>query len=100
MVEQRSHRRSPGHDMLLELIARLPANVERQNPSAGNTVKSGPQFFTPIARRHKITEYPQRYFYPYGYNQLERGGEEYPDSYAIHHWNHRRTMNGQHFVTV
>jgi mannosyltransferase OCH1-like enzyme len=90
----------PGHEMLLELIARLPTNVERSNPSAGNTVKSGPQFFTPIARRHKITEYPQRYFYPYRYNQLERGAEAFPDSYSVHHWQNQRRIQGKPFVTV
>ena len=90
----------PGHDMLLELIARLLANVERQNPAAGNTVKSGPQFFTPIARRHRITEYPQRYFYPYRWNELHLGANDYPDSYAVHHWQNQRRIQGKPFVAV
>ena len=74
--------------------------MERAQPSQGNTVKSGPQFFTPIARRHSITEYPQRYFYPYLWSNLSQGANDYPDSYAVHHWNHQREVQGRPFATV
>jgi mannosyltransferase OCH1-like enzyme len=78
-----------GHAMLFDLIAKLPANVARYGPSVGNTVKSGPQFFTPIARRHKITEYPARYFYPYTWEQLDSKLE---GEYATHRWNNARRL--------
>ena len=89
-----------GSPMLLELVSRLPASVARSQPSQGNTVKSGPQFFTPIARRHKITEYPPRYFYPYSWHELAQGGNDFPDSYAVHHWQNQRRKQGMPFVTV
>lgn len=91
---------TPGHPMLFDLIAGLPANVGRCKPLDGNTVKSGPQYFTPAARRHQITEYPQRFFYPYLWDELDRGSEEFPDAYATHHWQNQRRIQGKPLVTV
>lgn len=81
----------PGHPLLADLIACLPDSV-RRNRRHANTRKSGPQFVTPHALRRGITTYPKEHFYPYLWNELDRGGEAFPDAYAIHHWNHRRTM--------
>ena len=81
----------PEHPLLAALIAALPESVERHRRHA-NTKKSGPQFVTPHALRHGVTTYPKEHFYPYLWNELHRGGETFPDAYAIHHWNHRRTM--------
>lgn len=83
-----------GHPMLYDLIQNLGRNVERFRPEQGNTVKSGPQYFTPIARRWKIIEYPENYFYPYSWTELNRGGEEFPLSFAIHHWGNQRRVKG------
>lgn len=80
-----------GHPMLYDLIAKLPANVARHKPEAGNTVKSGPQFFTPIARRHKITEYPARYFFPFRWDEL---GSELHGEYGTHMWGNARRRKG------
>lgn len=82
------------HPMMTELVAKLRTNVERCIKTQGNTVKSGPQYFTPIARRHRITEYPQRYFYPYAHNELHRGDDEFPDAYCVHHWHNQRRLKG------
>lgn len=78
-----------GHPVLFDLIANLPANVDRFGPDAGNTVKSGPQFFTPIARRHRVIEYPEGYFYPYDWMHLDSPSE---GSYATHHWWNQRRL--------
>lgn len=88
------------HPLMTELIVKLRTNVERHIKSQGNTVKSGPQYFTPIARRHRITEYPQRFFYPYAWNELDRGAEDFPDAYAVHTWNHQRHVQGKPLATV
>ena len=87
--------RSP---FMLELIERLPQNVIRHPVNRGNNVKTGPQFFTPIARRHRITEYPSSFFYPYGWNELDRGSEEFPDAYAVHTWNNQRRLRSRPLV--
>ncbi len=86
----------PSHLFLAELIALLPQSVAR---SVARGVKrpnkmSGPQFITRMYRRGwegKITIYPSSYFYPYLWSELERGNEEFPDSFTVHHWHHRRT---------
>jgi len=41
-----------------------------------------------------MTVHPSRYFYPYRWDHLHRGGEEFPDSYAVHHWNNQRRKAG------
>lgn len=87
------------HPMLEDLISLLPQSVARQRPEHGNTVKSGPQFFTPIARRWKITELAQETFFPYLWNELDRGTEEFPDAYAVHHWQNQRRRQGQPLAT-
>lgn len=84
----------PEHPLMFDLIAKLPANASRHPQGAGNTVKSGPQFFTPIARRHGITEYPARYFYPFTWEQLDRDDEDFPDAYAVHRWGNARRKSG------
>lgn len=90
----------PAFDPLwMELVERLPQNVARRRPGEGNTVKSGPQFFTPIARRHEIIEYPSWYFYPYSWRDLDAVGP-FPHSYAVHHWGNRRRMRGKPLETV
>jgi mannosyltransferase OCH1-like enzyme len=81
-----------GHPLMMDLIKGIPENIKRRLPKDGNTLKTGPQFFTPLAIKHGIHCYPKEYFLPYLWNELHREGEEFPDSYAIHHWAHRREM--------
>ena len=76
------------HPFVEALVDGLPENIRR---TTGRPNKlSGPQYLTPIARRFGITIFPRELFYPYSYTELERGGEEFPDAYAIHHWSNRR----------
>lgn len=80
----------PGHPFLAELIRALPANVVRAAGQRPN-VMTGPQFVTPIARRHKVELFPAAMFYPYLFNELDRGREVFPDAYAVHHWHNARS---------
>lgn len=81
----------PGHPFLAELIERLPGNVKR-NKGKRPTNLSGPQYLTPIAKRHDLEIFPAAQFYPYSFDALERGDEHFPDAYAAHHWNNKRTQ--------
>lgn len=91
------------HSAMTSAVDRLPANIEavkRRWPRASNTKLSGPQFFTPIARRF-LTIHPQAWFYPYGYadvglfaSELGQEWPNHPDLYAIHHWNNKREERG------
>lgn len=85
----------PGHPFFAALIAGLPAHVDRlgrRGITRPNRL-TGPQYATPIYREHAatVTAFPKEHFYPYLWNELERIGEHFPESYAVHHWHHRRT---------
>lgn len=83
---------APGHAFLARLIEGLPRNVA-QHRGARPNVLSGPQYLTRVYRRHgrHVTVFPKDWFYPYTWAELERGDEAFPDAYAVHHWNNRRT---------
>jgi mannosyltransferase OCH1-like enzyme len=80
---------APGHPFYAELIAGLPANVKAHRGKRPN-VLTGPQYLTPVARRHDITLFPAAMFYPYRYDELHRDGESFPAAYAVHHWANAR----------
>lgn len=88
----------PAHPMLDELIAGLPANVVRRRGTRPN-VMTGPQYLTPVARRHQITVFPSAAFYPYNFVDVGTAREAgpFPDAYAIHHWANRRARLGSSF---
>jgi mannosyltransferase OCH1-like enzyme len=79
----------PGHPLLRDLIDGLPANVKAHRGQRPN-ITSGPQYLTPLARRHGITVYPSAAFYPYRWDELDRAGHAFPDAYAVHHWDNAR----------
>jgi mannosyltransferase OCH1-like enzyme len=79
----------PAHPLFIELIERLPLNVKRHHGRRPN-VLTGPQFLTPVARKHKITVLPKAMFYPYTWAELDRAGEPFPQAWAVHHWWNRR----------
>jgi len=83
----------PGHPLMLEVVENLAANSYRFHKFAGNTVKSGPQFFTPLAIKHGLHLYPSTYFFPYSWRDVNVPGieeKEFPEAYGIHRWNNRR----------
>lgn len=84
----------PGHPFLAELIRRLPASVRRHRGKRPN-VMTGPQYLTPIARRHAVTIFPAEMFYPYRFDELDREREAFPDAYAVHHWHNARSRQHQ-----
>ena len=77
-----------GTAFLEEVVAKLSESVNKGIRS--NTKMSGPQYVTKYALRHRVTTYPKDWFYPYLWNELDRKGEDFPNAYAIHHWNNRR----------
>lgn len=89
----------PGHPFLAALIEQLPESCEAAQRAGIRRPNrfSGPQFVTPIWSnrfRESVTVHPSTYFYPYSWSELDRQGEEFPDAYAVHHWNHRRMTRG------
>lgn len=84
----------PGHPFLGALVEGLELSVERFRGHRPNRM-SGPQYLTRIYRRHGgLTVFPKDWFYPYLYDELERGQERFPQAYAIHHWANKRNQAG------
>jgi hypothetical protein len=74
----------PGHPLLAEVIAALPASVARGGNACGTT---GPGFFTPFARWHRDFHIiDRRLFYPVHYSGHQWAALD--RAYAIHHWAH------------
>lgn len=84
----------PQHPAMAEAIDLLADTASRLPPGAPNTLRSGPQFWTPIARRHKVKAWPEPYFFPYDSTQLGRAGKVH-GTYATHHFNNRRTVRNR-----
>lgn len=84
------------HPFLGALVDGLEASVVANAGYRPNKM-SGPQYLTPkwLTGRADVTVYPKDHFYPYLYNELHRGAEEFPDSYVVHHWNNARTNDAR-----
>jgi mannosyltransferase OCH1-like enzyme len=82
-----------GHPLIQALVDNLPSSIE--NGNGRPNVISGPQYLTKQLAKyrntgHDITVLPKDFFYPYLWDELERGDEEFPEAYAVHRWNNRR----------
>lgn len=81
----------PGAGVLVDVLDGLAANIAA-HPTGRPNVQTGPQYLTPIVRRHadRVRLWPSAWFYPYLWNELGRQGEEFPDAWAVHHWDNAR----------
>ena len=84
---------TPGHELMHDLVTRLPANVRRHRGKRPNHL-SGPRFMTPLAKRHGIEVLRSSLFYPYLWDELDRAGDDFPHAYAVHHWANARKRQG------
>lgn len=84
----------PRHPFTKALVEGIPHQIKRYGAplSTRPNVITGPQYATGVYKAFKdeVTVFPKSLFYPYLWNELERQGEEFPDAYAIHHWNNKR----------
>ena len=81
----------PGSAVLAAVVAGLEANVAR-HPHERPNVQTGPQYLTPIVREHagQVELWPSAWFYPYRWDELDRDGEDFPEAWAVHHWENAR----------
>lgn len=85
------------HGFLWHLVHGLADHVRRQPHGSKPNRLSGPQYMTAMWRRYgrsDVTIFDKDLFYPYLWNELDRGGKSYPDAYAVHHWANRRRERG------
>lgn len=82
------------HSIFLDLITGLPGNVKRQRGKRPNKL-SGPQYLTPVWKRHGGYTAPSRLFYPHSYSDVKNGTvpTDYDDDvFAVHQWFHTTTV--------
>jgi mannosyltransferase OCH1-like enzyme len=83
---------TPGHPLMADLIAGLPANVKKHRGKRPN-VMSGPQYLTPVVKNYPdVNVFPSQAFYPFRWDELDRRGDEHPDAYAVHHWERKSAL--------
>lgn len=73
-----------GHGGIRACIDRFLNGFWHPNPSV-----TGPRHTTAVlSGRPDVTVLPKDAFYPYLWTEPERADEEFPNSYALHRWNH------------
>lgn len=84
----------PGHPLIAACIERLPLSV-RENAGARPNKLTGPQMLTPlVVGRDDVTIHDAGMFYPYRWDELDRQGEDFSGSFAVHHWDNARKRRG------
>lgn len=91
-----------GHSLIHNLVRNVGQNIRvKANPGVKRPNSlSGPVFLTEQynhLRGYKGNEmrvFDQKLFYPYSWNELHRGQEDFPDAYTTHHWNNQRKLKG------
>jgi hypothetical protein len=79
------------------------AGGARSNKGRAVTWMTGPRVLTRVYRdwqdKSNLCVYPQKYFFPYSYNDLKSGASpesrSYPEAYSVHHWAHQREKRGR-----
>lgn len=77
----------PNSIYMKRCVAALPAKLDQINPA----VQTGPGLLTRVLLNGGLagdfTLFPREWFYPYHWNELHRANEQFPQAYAVHHWN-------------
>ena len=84
----------PGHQIFRDLVAGLPANVKRMPGKRPNKL-SGPQYLTPVWKRHGGYTAPSREWFPFSYTDVKNGTvptDYAPEVRAVHQWYHTNTV--------
>lgn len=81
------------HPWLRRLVDGLPASVTANRGRRPHRM-SGPHYVTRTAPPD-LHVYPQRFFYPYAFDELDRHGEDPGEAYMRHLWWHQRTVRGK-----
>lgn len=83
----------PGHPVMKELVSVLPLNAKYNRGMRPNKI-SGPQFLTPVWKRHKAHTDPSELWYPYSYRDVINGTvpSDLGNAYIEHQWDHTRRV--------
>jgi len=84
----------PGHPLIVEMLAGLPARIHGRRTLQSNRV-TGPHYLTErIGNYPDVAVLPSELIYPYRWDQLDRAGDEFPDAYTVHRWNSKLAAHG------
>lgn len=85
----------PEHPFIRALIEGCERSIIANRGKRPNAM-TGPQYFTKQWRKDAqgCAIFPERFFYPYTWNELERQDETFTDVYAVHHWQNQRRLRG------
>lgn len=92
---------APGNAFVGHLVEQMPqwAHAHRDSHTA---LRTGPQFVQIQMDRWPgdlpLTLFPQSYFYPYHWNELDRWIQPFPEAFAIHRWWGTWRSQGQKLV--
>ena len=96
---------APGNPFFAAMID-AARDGAKANKGRAVTWMTGPRVFTRLyngwANKQNLHVYPQKYFFPYSYNDLKKAEvpetKTYPEAYAVHHWAHQREKRGRPLV--
>ena len=96
---------APGNPFFAAMID-AARDGAKSNRGRAVTWMTGPRVLTRLygqwTDKQNLHVYPQKYFFPYSYNDLKKGhapeAKTYPEAYAVHHWAHQREKKGRPLV--
>jgi hypothetical protein len=85
----------PGAEFWGQMIGAV-SDASKENKGKAATWLSGPRVVTRLHNsiNSNLTIYPQKYFFPYSYKDLNNSPElkQYLEAYSVHHWGHQREL--------
>jgi mannosyltransferase OCH1-like enzyme len=86
---------TPGHPVMADLVNGLRASITAQRGRRPNRM-TGPQYLTPIWRRHGCHIAEQQLWFPYSYADVKADTvpDDVGDAYTVHLWQHTRDVLG------
>lgn len=83
----------PGHPVIGRALATAEAWIHARSGQRANRILGPSGQWTRITSHNPdVLRLPSAHLLPYAWNEPERAGEDFPDAYAVHHWNHQRTL--------
>lgn len=87
-----------GHAIMADLTAMAPDSIRRHRGKRPNRM-TGPRYLTPLWRAAGLQAAPSRRWFPYSYRDVKAGTVPFvfdSDVYAVHHWEHTRSLIASH----
>jgi len=85
----------PRHTLFRQCFSDLPGRVYQRRGQRANRITGPSGQWTSICRRRRdVKIIPSKHLFPYGWNELDRAGEPFPEAYGVHLWGHQQEIRG------